>query len=279
MTPVPDVVQAQNADLAFKFMLSKPLKAGSWLKLSFPAGTGMTVSKDVKDCKESDGQFTVTKCEAHVEDNYLQFTIDQALTLTEGATTAGFEIAASTAVNLPTTTARVDPISLSTEAAEVRATVFTATAGTLAKVSLAPVAAAVGRDTTLQVSLTTAHVVPKQGLLQIGVSAPWNDGAPGASIPYFSAIECTDFSVGGKTVPNGVYACSFWDDQRAGIGRVDIKGGFEDGVPANTEIKINIAGFRNPMSAKEAFKVFTVYTTGPGNAQGQEANPHVVDTV
>lgn len=148
MTPVPDVVQARDADIAFKFMLSKALKAGSWLKLSFPAETGMTVSKAVKDCKEQDGQFTVTKCEANIEDNYLQFTIAEALVL-DGATTAGFEIAASTAVNLPTTVARVDPISLSTEATEVRATVFTARAGTFTKALLKPVSDTVGSDTTL----------------------------------------------------------------------------------------------------------------------------------
>lgn len=168
MTPKPDVVQTQNADLAFKFMLSKPLKAGSWLKLSFPAETGMTVSKDIKDCKEQDGQFTVVKCKAHVDDNYLEFTIKEALVL-DGATTAGFEIAASKAVNLPTTVARVDPISLSTAATEVRATVFTAKAGTFTKAVLKPVSDIVGSDTTLQVRLTTAHAVPKQGLLQIKV--------------------------------------------------------------------------------------------------------------
>jgi len=44
MTPVPDVVQTKDADLAFRFMLGKPLKAGSWLRLSFPVETGMTVS-------------------------------------------------------------------------------------------------------------------------------------------------------------------------------------------------------------------------------------------
>jgi hypothetical protein len=148
MTPQPDVVQAKDADLVFKFMLSKPLPAGSWLKLSFPAETGMTVSTAIKDCKEQDGQFTVTKCEAHVEDNYLEFIIAEALVL-DGATTAGFEIAASTAVNLPTTVARVDPISLSTEATEVRATVFTAKAGTFTKAVLQPVSDVVGSDTTL----------------------------------------------------------------------------------------------------------------------------------
>lgn len=122
--------------------------------------------------------------------------------------------------------------------------------------------------------LTTAHRIPKQGLLQIKVTAPWNDGAPGAAVPYFSAIECSDFTVGGVAVPAVAYACVFWDDETGGGGRyrLEISGGFENGVPANTEIKINIAGFRNPMSANEAFKVFQVETTGPNSL-------HIVDTV
>ena len=55
MTPDPDLVQTKDADFRFKFALSKPLKAGSWLKLSFPAETGMTVSAAVTGCKEQDG--------------------------------------------------------------------------------------------------------------------------------------------------------------------------------------------------------------------------------
>jgi hypothetical protein len=99
------------------------------------------------------------------------------------------------------------------------------------------------------VRLTTAHRIPKQGLLQIKVTAPWNDGAPGAAVPYFSAIECSDFTVGGVAVPAVAYACVFWDDETGGGGR-----------------------YRNPMSANEAFKVFQVETTGPNSL-------HIVDTV
>ena len=75
-------------------------------------------------------------------------------------------------------------------------------------------------------------------------------------------------------VPSVGYTCVFWDDEAGGgnIYRLEISGGFEDGVPANTEIKIDIAGFRNPMSANEAFNVFQVETTGPNSL-------HVVDTV
>ena len=212
------------------------------------------------------------KCEANLEDNYLEFTLSEALVL-DGATTAGFEIAASAAVNLPTTVATVE-ISLSTEATEVRATVFTATAGTFTKAVLKPVSDIVGSDTTLQVRLTTAHAVPKQGLLQIKVTAPWNDGAPGAAVPYFGAVACSDFTIGGKPVPVVAYTCVFWDAESGGGSRyrLEIGGGFEDGVLANTEIKINVAGFRNPMSANEAFKVFQVETTGPNSL-------HIVDTV
>ena len=55
----------------------------------------------------------------------------------------------------------------------------------------------------------------------------------------------------------GTYACSFLDESR-----VEITGGFPDGAPANTEIKVEIAGFRNPIQALDAFDVFTVYTSG-----------------
>jgi hypothetical protein len=261
--------------LGFQFMLGKPLAAGSWLKLSFPAESGMTVSTAVTGCQEQGGQLTVTKCEANVEDNYIEFTIAEALPL-DGATTAAYEIVASTAVNLPPTVASVDPITLSTPTTEVRATVFTARAGLFTKAVLQPVSDVVGSDTTLQVRLTTAHGIPKQGLLQIKVAAAWNDGAPGAAVPYFSAIECSDFTVGGVAVPAVAYACVFWDDEAGGGTdnryRLEISGGFENGVPANTEIKINIAGFRNPMSANEPFKVFQVETTGPNRL-------HIVDTV
>ena len=75
-------------------------------------------------------------------------------------------------------------------------------------------------------------------------------------------------------MPVVAYTCVFWDAESGGGSRyrLEIGGGFEDGVLANTEIKINVAGFRNPMSANEAFKVFQVETTGPNSL-------HIVDTV
>lgn len=225
----------------------------------------------------------MTSCKAYVDDGYLEFTIAEALLLDTDPTnpsTPIYEIAASTAVNLPATVARVsDPtaaqtIHLSTEAGEVRAAVnyLTPRAGTFTKTELKPVSDIVGSDTTLQVSLTTAHAVPKQGLLQIRVTAPWNDGAPGAAVPYFSAVACSDFTIGGKPVPAVAYTCAFWDDESGGGSRyrLELSGGFEDGVLANTDIKLNIAGFRNPMSANEAFPVFQVETTGPNSL-------HIVD--
>ena len=59
-------------------------------------------------------------------------------------------------------------------------------------------------------------------------------------------------------MPEVIYSCVFWDEAADGGNRyrLEITGGFEDGVPAKTEIKINVAGFRNPMSANEAFNVF-----------------------
>ena len=257
MSPVPTVVQSKNAQLAFRFMLSKPMDAGSWIRLGFPKESGMVVSKDIKECEEVDSQFEITACTANIDENYLQFTIKTALTLTEGSTTADFEIRASSAIDLPTTVATVDPITLTTQTSEVRATAFKATAGVLKNVALEPAVETVGSDTTLKVSLTTAHRIPKKGLLHIGVSAPWNDGAPGRAIQYFSAVNCAALTIGGAPATAGTYACSFLDESR-----VEITGGFPEGVPADTEIKVEIAGFRNPIQAVDAFNVFTVYTSG-----------------
>jgi hypothetical protein len=50
-------------------------------------------------------------------------------------------------------------------------------------------------------------------------------------------------------VPDVSYSCIFWDEAADGGNRyrLEVTGGFEDGVPEKTEIKINVAGFRNPI--------------------------------
>ena len=124
--------------------------------------------------------------------------------------------------------------------------------------TLTPIDLVVGGDTTLQVALTTAHRIPKKGKIQIAVTAPWNDGATDGDIAYFSSVVCKSFSIGGVAVTAGTYACSFLENSR-----VELKGGFDlKECPANTEIKINIVGFRNPIQANTALNVFTVYTSG-----------------
>lgn len=115
-----------------------------------------------------------------------------------------------------------------------------------------------GADTTLVVTITTAHAIPKKGKLHIGVSAPWNDGAADSPVDYFSSITCNSLIVGGRRVADGTYVCSFFDNNR-----VEVDRGFNDrDVPANTVISISIVGFRNPICPNIPFDVFAVFTTG-----------------
>jgi hypothetical protein len=149
----------------------------------------------------------------------------------------------------------------------VRTTTFTATAGELTAAALSPDVDTVGSDTTVILSLTTTHYIPRKGKLHVGVSAAWNEGDPVGELAYFSSITCHSFRVGGTLRDLGSYACAFFEGNR-----VEIDGGFTENVPGGTDIEISILGFRNPILANQAFEVFTVYTTG-------EDKTHTVDTI
>ena len=171
------------------------------------------------------------------------------------------------AANLPATIATADPITLTTSAGEIRTTTFTATAGELTAAALTPDVPTVGSDTTVHLSMTTTHAIPRKGKLHVGVSAAWNEGDPDGELAYFSSITCHSFRVGGDLRDEGSYACAFFDGAR-----VEIDGGFTQIIPGGTEITISILGFRNPILAQVPFEVFTVYTTG-------EDKTHTVDTL
>jgi hypothetical protein len=63
-------------------------------------------------------------------------------------------------------------------------------------------------------------------------------------------------------VTQGTYVCSFLSSSR-----VEIDGGFKNAdIPAGTEIKIRIAGFRSPIRANVPFDGFSIYTTSENEA-------------
>lgn len=259
-----DEVQEQNAALEIGWALSKGVEAGGYVRITFPEA--MTVSEDVSNCRELDGALSFTSCTADVEKNYIELVLAAAMELA-GTTTAPYLVMLDDAANLPATIATADPITLTTSAGEVRTTTFTATAGALTAAALTPAVLTVGSDTTVHLSLTTTHAIPRKGKLNVGVSAAWNEGDPDGELAYFSSITCNSFTIGGASVADGSYACSFFD-----AARVEIDVGFDDGVPGDTDIEIDILGFRNPILANQAFEVFTVYTTG-------EDETHTVDTL
>jgi len=70
----------------------------------------------------------------------------------------------------------------------------------LESVKLTPADQTVGSDTTLIVSLKTAHAIPKKGKIHVGVSKSWNEGALDSPIDYFSSITCNSFKIGGRLI-------------------------------------------------------------------------------
>ena len=66
----PSVVQTKDANLKFGFALSKAIKAGLWIRLTFPKNE-MTVSSNLKNCKEQDNQFKIQACTFNTLDNYI----------------------------------------------------------------------------------------------------------------------------------------------------------------------------------------------------------------
>ena len=75
----PDLVQTKDATLNFGFSLSKSTEVGQWLRVFLPSE--MTVSASVMNCKEVDGQLQISSCTANVLENYIQFNLNSAITI------------------------------------------------------------------------------------------------------------------------------------------------------------------------------------------------------
>ena len=73
----------------------------------------MEVSKQLKNCQEQDGLFTVSTCTVNELENYFQMVLDKDLNLDMGSSTSVFTVSADSAVNLPMTIKVTQPIILS----------------------------------------------------------------------------------------------------------------------------------------------------------------------
>ena len=194
--------------------------AGGYVRIYFPVDY-MAVSSRLSNCRDVDNKLKFT-CKTNLEKNYIEFILSTSIELEEGGTTSRITtVLVDNAVNLPMTIAKADGIRLTTSAGEERKTYLQAKAGALKSVELTPADQTVGSDTTLIVSLTTAHAIPKKGKLHIGVSKAWNEGALDSPVDYFSSITCNSFTINGRTVDDGSYVCSFFDNNR-----VEVDGGF-----------------------------------------------------
>ena len=92
------------------------------------------------------------------------------------------------------------------------------------------------------------------------ISQYWNQGAIDNLVEYFSSITCDTFKIGLRQIDSSLYDCTFFTSDPA---KLVIEGGFDDrDVPANTQLSININGFRNPIQANTDFNVFNIYSTG-----------------
>lgn len=99
------------------------------MHLAFPPE--MTVSTDITNCRELDGQLVILSCTSNVKLNKIEIVLGKrggpntnAIDL-DGTTSPVYLLGFEKAVNLPTTIATTSDISLSTQAGEVRSTTFT----------------------------------------------------------------------------------------------------------------------------------------------------------
>lgn len=214
----------------------------------------MTVA-GAADCKAADGLITFDACTADAANNWIELRPAKPIPL-QGSATASFQVTVNDALNLPVTNATVDPVILSTSSNEFVSTSYQPSAGELSVATLTPEVDVVAADTNLNIALTTANLIPRDGKLMLRVGEQWNVGSFNV-LPYFSSLSCNSFKVGGEVRPEGSYVCTFLQD------RVQIDGGFTGDVPPGTQISIQLVGFRNPILANKPFNVFIVYTTGP----------------
>jgi hypothetical protein len=57
-------------------------------------------------------------------------------------------------------------------------------------------------------------MVPKKGLLHLGISESWNQGAPSGLMEYFSSVTCDSLVIGGIEVDKkrNPYECTYYNE-------------------------------------------------------------------
>lgn len=189
---IPNIVQSEDATLTVGFALSKPLVKESWIRIIFP--DEMKVSPSVEKCEETQNFFKITECKANVASNWIEMKLDTDL-VPQGTITAVYNVRMLKAVSTTMTIKVSNPIKLETQNNEVQQTVFGATIGTIDKVDLKPVSDVVGDDTSLKVSFTTKHKIPRRGKIVLQANEIWNLGAIEKQKEYFNSITCDSFTV------------------------------------------------------------------------------------
>ena len=95
------------------------------MRLVFPAD-GISVSSNLRNCREQDGLLTFSQCSVNLLENYITMTFDSDLPLQDSATQV-FSVSIDAAIDLPTSIKVVENIVLRTQNGEYQTTSFKAT--------------------------------------------------------------------------------------------------------------------------------------------------------